>query len=171
MGYWRGKLDLGHIQKLGVKKLLFQCGLKPIGLRKTRRIGLEIEVRPVRKRAAQFRAGPGDALLAVDRRVAAGEHHLGLPIKGAGVRAVFQTPGPTARMSQTVRTKSILRRSSVCARLAKVVMVVLSVRSRRCAVSDMTKWVSTSHATVSVSASLRPRRGQSARATSTPALE
>src|ERR1019366_8077612 len=66
-------------------------------------------------------------------------------------------------MSQTVRTKSILRRSSVCTRLAKVVMVFLSLRSRRCAVSDMTKWFAISHATVSVSASLRPRRGESAR--------
>ena len=70
-------------RSLACRSFCSRCGLEPIGLRKPRRIGLEIEVGPLRQRTAQFLAGLRDTLLAVDRRMAAGEHNLGLPIERA----------------------------------------------------------------------------------------
>ena len=71
-------------------------------------------------------------------------------------------------MSQTVRTSSIFNRSIVCTSLAKPSMVRRSPRSRLWAILDMTRWFSTSQAAVSVSASFKPRRGQSLRAICAP---
>jgi len=51
-------------------------------------------------------------------------------------------------------------RSGLCTRSAKSRTVRGSAMSRRCATSDMTRWFCTSQATVSVSPSLMPRRGQ-----------
>ena len=83
----------------------------------------------------------------------------------------FQTPGPTARMSQTVRIIKSFSRSGLCTMLAKVSIVLGSAMSRDWAVMLIVRCCSMSQATVSVSAGLSPSRGHSARASSAPAIE
>ena len=75
--------DFGHVEELGVQNLLFEIGLEPIGLRVALGVGGEIEIGPLRQPAPQFELGLRDAAPAVDGRMAAGQHHLGLPIEGA----------------------------------------------------------------------------------------
>jgi endogenous inhibitor of DNA gyrase (YacG/DUF329 family) len=74
-------------------------------------------------------------------------------------------------MSQTVRISSSFSRSADCTTAAKSSIVLRSFRSRVCAVIDITRWCSTSQATVSVSAGDRPSRGQMRRAMRAPAIE
>ena len=62
-------------------------------------------------------------------------------------------------------------RSSDCTTAAKFSIVLRSERSRDCATVDMTRCTSTSQATSSVSAALKPSRGQSRRAMRAPAIE
>ena len=64
----------------------------------------------------------------------------------------FHTPGPTALMSAVVRMVSSFMRSTDCTTAAKFSIVIRSERSRDCATVDITRWISISQATVSVSA-------------------
>src|SRR5665647_3451847 len=153
----RAQLDLAQAQQIGMADLVLEIDLKPVGLIVARRIGLEIRIGPD-QRPAQFFLGDDDALLAVDGGMAARQQP-------------FRTPGPTPRMSQTVSTRSMRRRSSVCTVLAKASMVPRSERSRPCATFDMSRWCSMSQATVSTSPLVRPKRGQILRATCAPAIE
>ncbi|MNL73721.1 hypothetical protein D3C87_1992220 [compost metagenome] len=74
-------------------------------------------------------------------------------------------------MSATVRMSRSFSRSSVCTVAAKLSIVLGSPRSRLCATVDMSRWCSTSQATVSVCAEVRPKRGPSLRAMRAPATE
>ena len=62
-------------------------------------------------------------------------------------------------------------RSSDCTTAAKFSIVLRSERSRDCATVDMTRCTSTSQATSSVSAAVKPSRGQNRRAIRAPAIE
>ena len=73
-------------------------------------------------------------------------------------------------MSQTVRTSSSFSRSTDCTSVAKSSIVLRSLRSRVCAVIDMTRWFSTSQATVvGVRRATGPYSGQMRRAILAPA--
>ena len=84
---------------------------------------------------------------------------------------LFQTPGPTPRMSQTVSTVRSFSRVGLFTAWAKSRTVRGSVRSRFCAMSDISRWFCTSQTTSSVSSASRPRRGQSRAAISAPSAE
>src|SRR5947209_9656385 len=60
------------------------------------RIGLEIRIRPGRKRGAQVLLRLLDATLAVDGRMTAGEHDFGFPIQGAQKLALPAIPNTRA---------------------------------------------------------------------------
>ena len=72
--------------------------------------------------------------------------------------------GPTARMSATVNSNSSFSRSGLCTTSAKSLIVRGSLMSRLKAIELISRWCSTSQTTVSVSAALMPKRGQSVRA-------
>ena len=74
-------------------------------------------------------------------------------------------------MSATVSTSSSFSRSGLCTTLAKSRMVLGSPMSRLKAIGLIRRWCSTSQATVSVSAALMPKRGQSVRAMRAPTSE
>ncbi len=128
-----------------------------------RRIGVEIGVRPAGQRASQ--APP-----ARRRRATCGRSRNGrrrarprFPSRecaATGPSSRSRRPGPTARMSQTVRISSSRSRSSVCTIAASASAVFGSERSRPCAMFDMIRCCSTSQATRSVSAAreAEPRR-------------
>ena len=84
---------------------------------------------------------------------------------------LFQTPGPTPRMSQTVSTVRSFSRVGLFTAWAKSRTVRGSARSRFWAVSDMSRWFLTSQTTSAVSSASRPKRGQSRTATSAPYSE
>ena len=74
-------------------------------------------------------------------------------------------------MSATVNISSSLSRSGLCTTSAKSRMVRASEMSRLKAMALISRWCSTSQATVSVSAALMPKRGQSVRAIWAPTFE
>ena len=74
---------LGRAHEIGVLDLVRQIDLEPIGCVVLGDIALQPIRRPILHRLAEFGLRHGDALGAVDFREAAGEHWLGLVIKGA----------------------------------------------------------------------------------------
>ena len=96
LGHERFEFDIHDPQQFGVGDLVLQIRLQPIGLIVTRRIGVEIGIRPGGQRLAQFVLRHGDALFAVDGRVAARQHHFCLPIEGAQQLALPAVPDPRA---------------------------------------------------------------------------
>ena len=74
---------LGGAHELGVRDLVRQVDLEPVGRIELRDIGLERLRRPVLERGAELGLRRGDALGAVDLGEAAGEHRLGLVIERA----------------------------------------------------------------------------------------
>ena len=86
----------------------------------------------------------------------------------AGPSSRSTRPARRRGCRRQVRTSSIFSRSSDCTLSAKSSIVLRSLRSRDCAIIDMVRCSSISQATSSVCLALRPRRGQSLRATFAP---
>ena len=69
-----------------------EIGLEPVGVVEPLRIGLEFRVGPAGQGGAQFLLRVGDALVARDRRMAAGEIDFGLVVERAQKRALPAVP-------------------------------------------------------------------------------
>ena len=88
----RAHVGRHRVQEVGVRDLPLRLDLEPVGGIVALGIGVELRVRPARQRAAQRLLGRLDPRLAVDRRMAAAEHDLGLPVERAQELALPAVP-------------------------------------------------------------------------------
>ena len=84
---------------------------------------------------------------------------------------MFQTPGPTARMSQAVNTVNSLSLVLLSTKIAKSRTVLGSLKSLFCATSDIKRWFLTNHSIVSESDLLNPSLEQTFDAILLPNVE
>ncbi len=144
----------------------------PIGFGQAADMRGELRLWPA-EQLAQPRLLGGDPFGPPALFVAQAQHLFGGVVKIGEQLALppVPRPGPTARMSTMVSRRSKRSRSGLCTVSQKSRIVLKSDRSRLNAVADISRCQRTSQATVSVSASLNPSRGQSRSATSAPRIE
>ena len=84
----------GGAHEAGVRDLVRQIDLEPVGRIVAGDIGVELLRRPIRHLGAELGLGRGHALGAVDLGEAAGEHRLGLVIERAQELRLPAVPHP-----------------------------------------------------------------------------